>query len=315
VHDYVLQEAEDSGFATLGREWHVDATSQTIEALQGTWYYRVRADDADCWGEGPWSNAQSVSWSGNEYFDDFSDTESGWPDVHVTVIGSSNSGYHTHYDSDKYRIRIDPGGPGISNHQPDALAPYVVETDQYCVEVNVRLRKNQSPYKNVNWNYYPMWANGGLVFGANEENTNIYALCTSMGNPGGGSNMMGWFIVNNPEYVYPRMGCSHQDGVKGGQDGGLRQADWHLFQVSVDGNSAQVHIDGVDKGQYNMGGLSGTTRVGLIGGDFEVTPVDYWFDNFRVIPNAACTPPETTASRLDRFSFGGPGDDFIGRVW
>jgi hypothetical protein len=59
------------------------------------------------------------------------------------------------------------------------------------------------------------------------------------------------------------------------------------------------------------------TRVGLVGGAVEVTPADYWFDHFTVIPNAACTP--RTLSTLDwreGFLFEGEEPDSIkNRLW
>jgi hypothetical protein len=245
-----------------------------------TYYYRVRADDDDYWGEGPWSNVESVT-TADYYFDDFSDPNSGWPRVHKMVIKDTDSEYHLDYENGKYRIRVDPGGPDIWFHQPDALAPYRPNTDKYCVETKVRIFKGEDPYEP--WDYFPYWANGGLVFGANESNTRLYALCMSVGAEG-----FGWFVVKNPEYQYPYKGCNYVQGSVGGQDAGAISAGWHTFQVAVDGDRATVYINGTRKGSWNMSGLSGTTRVGLIAGDYEITPVDFRFDNFKVVPNSDC---------------------------
>ena len=303
VENYVLQESGDQNFGSETRHWTVvGGTSQVVtEPADGTWYYRVRAVDADCFGDGPWSNTESMS-NVDFYFDDFSDNTSGWLIKNKTVIPDTNSGYHLHYENERYRIRVDPGGPQIWFHQPDALAPYEVQTDKYCVEVRVRLYKMQPPYDNGDWDYFPYWSNGGLVFGANEANTNLYALCTSVGAEELFPNMMGWMIVNNPEYTFPKKGCNHQPGVVGGQDAGaLKVNAWHWFQVSVNGDNATVYIDGTNKGTFNMNGLHNTTRVGLIGGDYEVAPTDYWFDDFKVIPNAACTPVAASDTALDEY--------------
>ncbi len=78
--------------------------------------------------------------------------------------------------------------------------------------------------------------------------------------------------------------------VGGEPAGALDITQWHLFQVSVNGEWVTVYIDGVRKGNWKMDGLSATTRVGVIGGDYEITPVDLRFDNFKVIPNVGCTP-------------------------
>jgi len=283
---YVLQESTDAGFSSITGEWQIAGTSQSIQkgSTSGTFYYRVRADDNDCWGQGPWSASKSVEVQ-HVYFDDFSDPSSGWPSVAKEVIPETDSYYRLRYDGGQYRIMIDPGGPNIWFHQPDALAPYQPPSDKYCVEAHVRFRRGQSPYQD--WDWYPYWSNGGLVFGVNDANTNLYAVCLSIG----GGDSMGWFIVNNPTYEYPYKGCNYVDGVVGGEPAGaLDITQWHLFQASVNGDWVTIYIDGVRKGKWKMDGLSATTRVGVIGGDYEITPVDLRFDNFKVIPNTGCTP-------------------------
>ena len=279
---YTLQEATDAAFTANVVNYSTSSKSYTFTGKTGsTYYYRVQGNNE--YGPGEWSNVKSVSLG---FFDDFSNPNSGWPVVAKKVIPETNTYYRLRYDNGQYRIMIDAGGPYIWFHQPDALAPYRPPTDKYCVETRVRLVKGADPYGPWSGNAYPYWANGGLVFGANEANTNIYALCTSVGN-----NAMGWFVAHNPVYKYPLKGCNYLDNPGIGQDAGaLDVSKWHRFQVSVDGNYITIHIDGVNKGTYHLSGLSGTTRVGLIGGDYEITPVDYRFDDFRVIPDAACIP-------------------------
>lgn len=286
-HDgYVLQEATNASFTENVKQWTTYNTYRDFEKglTAGTFYYRVRVDDADSWGEGLWSNVESVSIG---FYDDFSDPSSGWPKKSVLVIPETDTHYRLRYEYGHYRIMVDPGGPPIWFYQPDALAPYRPPTDKYCVETRVRFMKDQPPYDSSTWDYYPFWANAGLVFGVDEANHNLYAMCLSVGADG----KLGWFVVNNPVYSYPKKGCNYVNGVVGGEDAGsLAMEAWHRFQVSVDGNSVTVYIDGVRKGSWTMYGLSDTTRVGLIGGDYEVTPVDVRFDNFRVVPNVACYP-------------------------
>jgi hypothetical protein len=232
-----------------------------------------------------WSDIQSVViYIDPGFFDDFSDSSSGWPIVRNLVIKETGSYYKTRYEEGQYRIMVDAGGPDIWFHQPDALAPYQVTTDKYCVEVKTFLAKNQPPYEG--WDFYPWWANGGLVFGANEANTNIYAVCVAVG-----ADSMGWFAVNNSEYEYPKLGCNAPgDEERPGEGGGLKYGEWHTFHVGVDGDTFEVWVDGVYKGKFGLSGLSATTRVGLIGGDYEMNPVDFRFDDFRVTPNQSCSP-------------------------
>jgi len=287
--NYTLQEATNASFTTGVQSYSPgNTTSQAISGkAPGTYYYRVQGNNT--YGPGEWSNVQSVTVVPPYYFDDFSNPNSGWPQVSKTVIPETASRYRLLYENGRYRIMIDAGGPPIWFHHPDALAPYRPPTDKYCVETSVKLERGKAPYQN--WNYYPYWANGGLVFGATEDNKGIYAVCLTVG----GGDTMGWFITSNPVYSYPRVGCAYQGenggGPRGGEPAGvLSISEWHRIKVGVDGNRAAVYINGVYKGSWGMSGLSGTTRVGLIGGDYEVTPVDFRFDDFKVIPNAACTP-------------------------
>jgi len=79
VDRYVLQESTNANFTSVTDEWQITTLSQLVEkgSTYDTFYYRVRADDDDCWVQGAWSNVESVTtvWS---YFDDFSDYQSGW---------------------------------------------------------------------------------------------------------------------------------------------------------------------------------------------------------------------------------------------
>jgi uncharacterized repeat protein (TIGR01451 family) len=282
---YVLQESTNSSFSTF-TEWQTTDTSRAFqkETAVGTYYYRARADGP--WGQGVWSQVRSVSAG---FSDDFSNPSSGWPDVAVKMVGSSY--YRLRYDNGVYRITLDPGGPEVWFHQPTALAPYVVPVDKYCVEVDVRIVKGQYPYGD--WNFYPYWANGGLVFGSNESKTKLYAMCLAIGAEQSyhGPADLGWFVVNNSNSVWPYEGCHSAGGyTPAGESVGLSTEQWHHFQVGVDGNNVTVYLNGVNKGTWGMPGLTNMTRVGVVGGDYEVTPVDFRFDNFKVIPNYDCTP-------------------------
>ncbi len=66
--------------------------------------------------------------------------------------------------------------------------------------------------------------------------------------------------------------------------------DWNRLQVGVDGDKVKVWIGGRYKGRFTMPGLRSMTRVGLIGGVYEILTVDARFDNFKVIPDSDCTP-------------------------
>jgi hypothetical protein len=65
IDRYRLQESTDANFTNVAREWLPTGTSQLVQqgTLGGTLYYRVRAEDDDCWSAqvAPWSNVKSIS--------------------------------------------------------------------------------------------------------------------------------------------------------------------------------------------------------------------------------------------------------------
>jgi uncharacterized repeat protein (TIGR01451 family) len=296
---YILQESHDSGFPVAATTNYtvtptgVETSKAFTGKADGTYYYRVRGHNS--YGPGGWSNVKSVVVY-TIYYDDFSNSNSGWPQRATLVIPSSNTHFRLRYEYGHYRIMIDQGGPPIWFHQPDALAPYIPPSNKYCVETTVRFEKLKSPYDNPDWNYYPYWGNAGLIFGANAANTHLYALCLAVGSQG----RMGWFLVNNPTYEYPKKGCNYVPGKLGGEDADTIQLDanrWHNLQVGVDGDQVTVYVNGNYKGRWTMNGLSAMTRVGVVGGDYEITPVDIRYDYFKVTPNQACVPNTALQNR------------------
>jgi len=296
---YTLQESTSGTFpAGQTTEYTVQHagvdTSKTFTGKEdGTYYYRVRAHND--YGYSPWSDVKSVVVY-TIYYDDFSDSGSGWPQRSKLVIPSSSTYYRLRYESGHYRIMIDQGGPDIWFHQPDAFAPYIPPSDKYCIETYMRFQKMQPPYDNKDWDFYPYWGNAGLIFGANESNTHLYALCLAVGS----KERMGWFLVDNPTYEYPKKGCNYVPGKVGGEDADIIKLDvnqWHLLQVGVDGNHVTVYIDGIYKGYWKMDGLSAMTRIGVVGGDYEVTPVDIRYDYFKVTPNQPCSQADYQYNR------------------
>lgn len=278
--EYVLQESNVVDFSNITNEWKTTSASKSIQkgAESGMYYYRVRADDDDCWGVGPWSNIQSVEVPLPEYFDNFTDDNSGWPQDKGLIYTDSSGGQHYwrrgyKEEQGEYRIKIDQGGPFSWFQQPDALAPYRPPSDKYCIETRVRFEDG---------NY---WANMGMVIGANEDNDDIYALCLSRDSSDG----LGWFLMRSADYDFPKGGCASPSyKIEGGDRQGTSRDGWNKLQISVDGDRVDVFIGGYYKGTFTLEGLWSKTRVGVIGGDYELTPIDVRFDYFRVIPDSAC---------------------------
>ena len=215
--------------------------------------------------------------------DHFDSAGSGWPNDSGVIY--DQGGWNTHWwrgyntGDGHYRIRVDGGpAPDVWFWQPDALAPYRPPSDKYCVETNV-------------WFKEPgFWGNSGLIFGANEANTDLYLLCLGDGRDEYGQPYLGWFVTRNSSYSFPHdVACNVDGKIAEGRD----ETDyngWNRLQVGVDGNHVNVYVEGVHVGGWWMSGLAATTRVGLVAGDYEVSPVEARFDYFKVIPDASCTP-------------------------
>lgn len=281
VITYTLEEADNANFtgATAYIVNHVGVENQKAftDKPDGTYYYRVRGHNS--FGDGDWSQAKSTTIS-TIYYDDFSNAGSEWPirtrpmnDDH----GNPQGYWHQDYRNGEYRIYIENGNvPWDWFYQPNALAPYRPPTNKYCVETSVK-------FNHGNW-----WANMGLVFGANEANTDLHVLCLY---EDADPNQLGWFLIRNDHYEFPKYGCANYNyKIEGDDRSGTSRSGWNKLQVSVNGNNVKVYIGGNYKGSWDMSGLSSKTRVGVIGGDYELTPVDIRFNYFRVLPNQACTP-------------------------
>ena len=52
--------------------------------------------------------------------------------------------------------------------------------------------------------------------------------------------------------------------------------------------SVKAYVNGTKVAEEELKGLSKMTRVGVFGGDYEITPSDFRFKYFKVLPNVAC---------------------------
>ncbi|MBN1953748.1 MAG: hypothetical protein JW900_01750 [Anaerolineae bacterium] len=218
------------------------------------------------------------------YYDDFTDPGSGWPDDEGEI--PNEQGWDVHWrrgyvGTTYYHFEIEEGpAPWVWFWQPDALSPYRPPSDTYCIETEVW-------FETPGW-----WANAGLIFGADEANSDLYILCLGVG-----ESELGWHVTRNDEYEFPRGGCAFDAGViaRGGSYG-LVWDGWNELRVSVEGDQITVYINDINFGSWGpkqnplLSDLSETTRIGLIGGDYEVSPTDAYFRYIQVIPNAPCAP-------------------------
>lgn len=297
VDYYELQEATDGDFTqnlqvytTTALFYHVDKGSTLDD-----WHYRVRA--IGDWGAGGWSNIKEVS---TGFYDNFDNSNSGWLDeegvMYVDQYGVRHE-WKRDYKNGQYRLMVEQGGPFAWFWHPAAWAPYKPDTDKYCIETNVKFQQG---------NY---WANMGVIIGSSdddEDKMKLYAFCFGRDDESG----LGWFLMYKENYKFPdenaklRGGCSQPTGetiqgfAKAG--GGVRDSTskdgWNRVRLGIDRDKVKVYIGDHYKGEAGitgdeqdvLSGLHNMKYVGVIGGDYELTPIEIRYEYFKVTVNSDC---------------------------
>ena len=276
---YTLQEASSSSFSDAveyvvyhsGTENHMAFTDKP----DGTYYYRVRANND--YGSSAWSFPDVLTVF-TAYHDAFTNSASGWPNQTGDIKddqGTIHGHWYRRYKNNDYQIYIEDSTCWTCDWflQPDALAPYRPPADKYCVETKARFSAGT------------FWSNIGVIFGADEQNKVLYALCLGRGS----APNLGWFLMYKDDYDFPKRGCSGPTfKIEGEDNDDIGKDDWNKLEVGVDGNHVKVWINGRFRGEADMPGLKAMTRLGLIGGTYEALPVDARFDYFTVKPGQDC---------------------------
>lgn len=283
VISYTLEEATNESFTGAVTRYSilhtgVENSREFIDQPDGTYYYRVRGHNE--YGPGAWSDDIRSVTIFTVYYDSFDNSNSGWPNEKGPIEddqGEVHGYWHRRYHNGQYRIYIEQPTCWTCGwfYQPDAFAPYSPPTDKYCVETKVKFEEGA------------YWASMGLIFGANEANRKIYALCLSRGSD---EDTLGGFLMRKDDYSFPMRGCSGPTAKIEIGSSGTSRYNWNRLQVGVDGDQVTVYMGGIYIDQWTMSGLSNMTRVGVIGGDYEILPVDIRYAYFRVIPNSDCSP-------------------------
>ncbi|MBN1815163.1 MAG: DUF11 domain-containing protein [Anaerolineae bacterium] len=297
VDYYELQEATDDDFTQNVKVYATTALSYYFDkgSTLDNWYYRVRA--IGDWGEGGWSNSKEVS---TGFYDSFDDSGSGWLDeegvMYVDQYGVRHE-WKRDYKSGQYRLKVEQGGPFAWFWHPAAWAPYKPDTDKYCIETNVKFAEGN------------VWANMGVIMGSSDDDRDkmeLYAFCLGRDDESG----LGWFLMHKDNYKFPsenskeRGGCSQPTGDKiegfakagGGVRDGTSKEGWNRVRLGVDGDKVKVYIGDHYKGEAGidsdekkvLSGLNDMKYVGVIGGDYELTPIDIRYDYFKVTLNSDC---------------------------
>jgi hypothetical protein len=154
---------------------------------------------------------------------------------------------------------------------PSYLQPVA---DRYCIEA-------RGAFVNSRGDYDPWWAHWGIVFGANASFSDTYTFQINANKR--------WAVIRYPTYLYPGgrdtdnetkiVDWGHQDypQILGG-------SQFNTLKIVVRDAVAVFYVNGFRLGDKYIGSFP-RAKVGLIGGDWEVTPVRVWIDYFRYDPN------------------------------
>jgi hypothetical protein len=233
------------------------------------------------------------------YTDHFDDAASGWyvgPAIRYNEWcqgGICHKGWervaYMSYHQNHYRIYVPLTWQGGGNVDtwfvwPAEEAPlppeYFPLPENYTIEIRGKIA-------NAWEDYQPWWAHWGIVFGADENMTDILTFQINMNSR--------WAVLRYPTYVYP--GDVQEEGeednreeiIVGWRDNLqsaaiLRMDDYNTIKVVVTGNVATFYANSHRLGAVNIAQETGEAiprhNIGMIGGSAEVTPVDIMIDYF-----------------------------------
>ena len=234
------------------------------------------------------------------FIDDFGSSDSGWYtgpalrynewcrytyfDCHEGWEVVANMSYY----NGNYRIEIPltwhGGGdvdtwfvwPAMASPMSSAYYPL---PDRYCIEASGRF---------ANWldqDYQPYWAHWGIVFGGNESGSEVYSFQVNANHD--------YAVLQHHNYIYP----GNRQPLSGEEvNVEIPLRNWHTdipylisthnynrLKVVVNGDYVDIYVNDHHLGTVDTGDLP-HNRVGLIGGSWEVTPIDIMIDYFKYDP-------------------------------
>ena len=302
---YELQESSSANFIT--------STSYTLSGStyahsfadkpNGLYYYRVRGINA--YGIGSWSQTVTALVS-RVFYDGFSNPDSGWhtgEDERYNFWDPAHPGWETvsYIDilDDHYRFYIPltrhAGGdvdtwwvwPAVSAPLPDVMQPI---PENYCIEARARFVSHTG--SGIIW-----WAHWGIVFAANDSFRNLHTFQIN--------DNRNRAVVQYPYYEYPGNNNIRYRTLDPGDQTNLelRLVDWendgyqfyniasnpayNTIKVVVHDGRVDCYVNGVWMIRYDFGSGLTHDKIGLIAGNWEVTPQELLIDYFRYDPG--CT--------------------------
>ncbi|MCK4316426.1 MAG: fibronectin type III domain-containing protein, partial [Anaerolineae bacterium] len=283
---YTLQEATDANF-TNPTEYYHDGSGNTSHEFtdqdEGTYYYRVQGHNE--YGAGEWSSVKSATVVSPDFFDNFSSSSSGWTthQSHCCLSGCDSARQHLDYKYDLYygggwyhvNIPLDcrgGGNHGDTRHiYPVSFAPGVERsTSETCIELKGRFEE---------WD--PYWSFWGLVFAASEDMSTVYSLEVN--------NLGDWGIVKRTDYQYPGPNHPFENETRTNIVPYIGEQRWpakagftsNTLMVRVTNKKVKLYINGEEVYSFSEEILS-LKRVGIIGGNWEITPTQIGYDYFLV---------------------------------
>jgi hypothetical protein len=221
------------------------------------------------------------------YYDTFNSESSGWPThtAECCLSGCDNTRenldykYNLYYADGRYHVfipldcRATGGEHGDTRHiYPFVSPPGITRpTTATCIEVRGQLEE-----------YDAHWSWWGLVFAANNSRTVLYSLEVN--------NTGDWAVLRREGYQYP--GPNHpylnEDRIKivdwwgGRREPANPGLEANTLRVRVAGDNVVLYINGQVVHSFTDGAISDLRQVGIIGGDWEITPTRIGWDYFLV---------------------------------
>ncbi|MEE9615650.1 MAG: hypothetical protein V3T90_01415 [Anaerolineae bacterium] len=281
---YTLQEATNTDFTDAVNIYEGPNESHDVTNKdEGTYYYRVQGHNEH--GPGEWSSVKSANVVSPDFFDNFSSSSSGWT-THKSrccLSGCDSARQHLNYKYDLYygggwyhvNVPLDcrgGGNHGDTRHiYPVSFAPGVERsTSETCIGLKGRFEE---------WD--PYWSFWGLVFAASEDMSTVYSLEVN--------NLGDWGIVKRTDYQYPGPNHPFENETRTNIVPYIGEQRWpakagftsNTLMVRVTNKKVKLYINGEEVYSFSEEILS-LKRVGIIGGNWEITPTQIGYDYFLV---------------------------------
>jgi len=288
VDGYVLQESTNSSFSSITNSWTTAGTSRAIQHPlgSGTFYYRVRADDSEYWGEGPYSNIRSVSLPLPQpsYYYDFNHSGTiynPWP-IRRTSYWQGDVGRKAtwteqpaDYTDSIFIIMADRFDFALASPMEEAPdPPYVIET-----RVRIHEPGNLASY--------------GIVFGGNGgspcpayRDTGCFSHYYRLDTVWNGTSLKAAF--KRIDYHEPESSSSRGAG-RGAELINYQyvtnaHTDWHTWRFVVKPTGIDIYFDGSLYGSTNDTTYVNEPYFGIWVSANEYKPAIGRFDYFNVVP-------------------------------